>query len=137
MRGIVVALAGLTCGEGGPGMGAARAPVEEPLPANFRFDGAWYGQWQMGGHVRSVVLLWSSLFDAKDRLGRSFGTRCAIEPTGTGAVRVRYDNQVLLGIARRGDGGQVIVCFALRPGTRPVSFRPDEHIILLTLTRKR
>jgi hypothetical protein len=39
MTSIVLALAGLTCGDGGPGAGAATAPVAEPIEFGVGFRG--------------------------------------------------------------------------------------------------
>ena len=57
MTGIVLALAGLMCADGGPGMGAATAPVA--LNPAINFGGRWVGTAQRGAE-HPVTIEWDN-----------------------------------------------------------------------------
>ncbi|HZY88260.1 MAG TPA: hypothetical protein VFE78_25715 [Gemmataceae bacterium] len=106
MTSIVLALAGLTAGDGGPGTGAATAQAEfNPLA------GSWVGTWRWsltgatgraelrGGVVRT--------FDSNGRL--RFAVVVVREDGGR--LRLRDDSGVWPGIYRL-DGGRLVICAA-------------------------
>ena len=59
MTGFVLALAGLTCGDGGPGAGAAREAVEvsggNPLPAKWDNDAGAFWVGAEGGSIANFA----------------------------------------------------------------------------------
>jgi hypothetical protein len=130
MTGFVLALAGLTCGDGGPGAGAATAAVaESPMP----LDGEWEGTARLGRSELcearysggKLTLRWP-----KGRMG------CAspfeLRPAGRGRARLTLSGRPLPAILRY-EGRRLLVCYGDGKHGPPRSFAPDPNTVLLTL----
>ncbi len=76
MTGVVLALAGLACGDGGPGMGAARAAVAVNLSS---------GRWEGEGRLFDVKLVRTSL------VGGALSTKDGQFVTNYGRLTFRPD----------------------------------------------
>ena len=118
MTGFVLALAGLACGDAGPGMGAARGPVA------VCFDGEWEGE-----------LFTSPSKDATVRVGRGkivlkypdlpdeFPGPLRFVPVGEGKLLlVPGPNAPVMNAIYKVESGRVIVCYAPEQGRWPKSF---------------
>jgi hypothetical protein len=133
MTGVVLALAGLTCGDGGPGMDAAA--VTEPLPRTFQFRGEWEGI-LMNSDVTypdPVEARWDGRTLHLTRAGKdrsSIPLRIVVE--GEGLVRlIQTPRHQLPGLARL-ERGRVVIGFH-RAMRRPQSFDPADSTTLLIL----
>jgi hypothetical protein len=123
MTGMVLALAGLTCGDGGPGTGAATAPVESV------FTQTWVG---VGGSPGVTPLE----VDFKRGYCRATpdGRRAQFRVTAVRGqdIRVRCLGQEHLGVFRL-DGDTLYLVVSQKPNTRPRGFEPtgDDWFFLL------
>jgi hypothetical protein len=128
MTGIVLALAGLVAGDGGPGTGAATAPAE------VGFNAEWTGTWEN--------LWWSDpcRADLRDGVLRVFDSVEGVQLTG----RIRIDGRgtvraldpwgrSILGIYKI-EGRRLIICIGVIVDLpRPTRFRAESDTHLLTL----
>jgi hypothetical protein len=133
MTGLVLALAGLTCGDGGPRAGAATARVTAGL------DGEWSGTWDNGNgtpplrvRLRRGVIRFSCdeitiRVTAQPSPGRhAEGVVRAVVDDGRGATAV-------WGIFEA-EPGRLLICIACRPGAPPATFKPvPNSTALITL----
>jgi hypothetical protein len=126
MTGFVLALAGLTCGDAGPGLGAARAPVA-PV-----FAGEWEGTYSAEGVVYTVEVRAGelSLSVGRDHIGE---VPFALVREGEGLVHMKMHGYRYPGIYRL-EVGRVLCCVAAeRGGTRPRAFKVTSQSILIVL----
>ena len=137
MAGIVLALAGLTCGDGGPGLGAAQAPVALPFFSGPAFPGRWAGAWEGtdwrgAKEARTVELAGGVLrtVSAGDIETQSHDVKVAVE--GAGALRMTIWSDVYHPAIYRYEGGRLVICVSEGRG-RPVAFRAGRRTVLLTL----
>jgi hypothetical protein len=131
MTWIVLALAGLTAGDGGPGVGAATAPVR------LQVEGDWVGTWDMGGGDPFRMELWRGALRMWNFQGQEFGDRCVcsirLGEGGRGTVTLGPAGQpgrtypAIYAVV----GGQVLIAFGARQ--RPARVAPGPEAILLTL----
>jgi hypothetical protein len=125
MTGIILALAGLTCGDGGPGMGVARAPVA------VNFDGNWQGTLHTPrGNIIPIRLGRGTLALIEGRITRF---PFVVKVTGASTFRVTgFRPHPCEGIYRF-QAGEAILCFGLEPGLRPSAFErgPDQLLFVL------
>jgi hypothetical protein len=113
MTGIVLALASLTAGDGGPGMGAAIAPVTPSL------DGDLEERWEGGGRaeLRHGAL---KLYGPRENVLLTYSMRI----DGEGTVRVTdWQGRSWKGIYRLA-GRHLLICWNLSPD-RPSPVRPQ------------
>jgi hypothetical protein len=136
MTGVVLALAGLAAGDGGPGIGAAAwAPATEPLPRTFQFRGEWEGVLMNTGDTDPdpVEVRWDGRTLHMKRGGQersSIPLRIVVE--GEGLVRlIQTQRHQLPALARR-ERGSVVIGFH-RATRRPQSFDPSDSATLLIL----
>jgi hypothetical protein len=132
MTGIILALAGLASGDGGPGMGAAAAPVAVGL------GGDWTGAWEIGHgeplrvQMRQGVISWlgqKSVVQLKFRRGPD-------RDAGTLAAVMSGDKWSVLGQGiYRAEPGRLLICVDFLHGEPPPSaFRPvSGRTALITL----
>jgi hypothetical protein len=137
MAGIVLALAVLTCGDGGPGLGAAKAPVALPFFSGCAFSGRWVGMWEGTGwqgarDVRTVELADGVLRTVTaDGVGiRYDGVKVTVE--GAGALRMTIWSDVYHPAIYRYDCGRLVICVS-EGGKRPEAFQAGRRTVLLTL----
>jgi hypothetical protein len=125
MLSVVVLAGSLAVGNGGPGTGAAAAPV---TPS---FDGAWKGT------LEYTALTW----DVEIREGKMTGKRggdtvrgvpCTLTFDGEGAVRLRYGGKLYLGIYTW-EGRRLVLCFGRSGAPRPARFAARAEAMLWTL----
>jgi hypothetical protein len=128
MTEIVLALAGLTCGDGGPDLGAGCEPVAF-IPRN----GEWEGTARLGFHEvcearysRDRLTLWWPA----DRKGVT--SPFVMTAEGEGRAQVSISGRPVPAILRY-DGGQLLICYGDGAHGRPRSFAPDAATVLLTL----
>jgi hypothetical protein len=125
MTGVVLALAGLACGDGGPGMGAAREAVAVELAS---------GEWE----VEFAYPLFPLERDAEVR-----GGKFRFRPTGVGVpftvvtdcfgkTKVTWARVPLHTIYKR-DGNRLILAVAMLAGMWPTGFTPDRKTAVLVL----
>jgi hypothetical protein len=124
MTGIVLALAGLACGDGGPGTGAARAPVV------VRFEGRWVGTFRSWRLDYPAELTGGELH-ITERRGGGTGPPAPFALTAESErwVRVRWGKETRLGIYKW-ERGHVVICFGARNGQRPESFDGFRNFLL-------
>ena len=125
MAGIVLALAGLTAGDGGPGTGAARAPVAAS------FGGWWEGSFHTADWCNIPTRFEGRVWVSAE--GKCTLSRCEIEvnPGGAFTARMMFRPRPCLCRFR---GAGITLCFDERPGRLPGAFRAGPHTILLTLS---
>ena len=122
MTGIVLALAGLTCGDSGQRAREAREPVTAAL------EGDWEGTWDIGERepfrvqMRRGVVSWpgqKSVVRLKFRRGSGFDT-------GRLTAVMGGDNWALLGQGiYRAEPGRLLICIDFLHGAPPpAAFRP-------------
>jgi hypothetical protein len=125
MTGFVLALAGLAVGNGGPGMGAARAPVA------VNFDGNWQGTLHTPrGNIIPIRLGRGTLTLIEGRITRF---PFVVKVTGANTFRVtEFRPHSCLGIYRL-QAGEATLCFGLEPGLQPSAFErgPDQLLFVL------
>lgn len=126
MAGIVLALAGLAAGDGGPRMGAAREPVAEPVNLGAEFRGYMR---LAGGPLRPAELAKGRLL-VKAPGGVGFFGGAKLAPDGPGRFRLTFLGD-LRGTARR-EGGKIVLTLDL-PAATPVS--PDEWAALIGMLK--
>jgi hypothetical protein len=127
MAGVVLALAGLTCGDGGPGTGAAAAPaVVNPL------CGEWAGTWRSRSGKVYAAELRGGVARAFDPDGSvRFALRVVWE--GDGLLRVTDGQSYDWPGIYRLEGGCLVICSAAgHSEPRPKSFSAP-HTDLFTL----
>ncbi|HZY84717.1 MAG TPA: hypothetical protein VFE78_07790 [Gemmataceae bacterium] len=126
MTGIVLALAGLACADGGQGTGAA----QEPVAASFA--GEWEGTYSAVGVVYTVEVrakhLWLSV-----RGGPVGEVPFALVREGEGLVRMEMHGCRSQGVYRLGAGGVLLCVAAERGGPRPRAFKVTSQSILIAL----
>jgi hypothetical protein len=132
MAGIVLALAALTCGNGGPGMGAAREATAIVFPA-----GEWEGTWEHQQYQGPEVSTFQVRITGGECLlmpeGRSFGGHCSFVADGPRRVLVKFADSTCRGIWKW-ERGRVVVCIAAKAGSdRPKSFHLGHNAELITL----
>ena len=114
MTGFVLALAGLTCGDGGPGAGAAREAVE------VSFEGIWVGAVQVNGG-NPLPAKWDNDAGAF-WVGPCGGSIANFARSGPGAILVTS-----LGDAYRGTysfaGDRLVLRFAMKGKTYRYTLR--------------
>ncbi len=127
MTGVVLALAGLTCGDGGPGTGAPDARVlANPLA------GSWVGTWRSRTGATYRAELREGVVRAFEANGRvRFAFRVVWE--GDGRLRVTGGGERVWPGIYRLDGGRLVLCSASGyPAPRPGSFfAPDTDLFTL------
>jgi hypothetical protein len=125
MTGIVLALAGLTCGDGGPTSGAATATVVTETAVFLR--GEWEG-------IRSFDGNRLGRFRLRDGKVTGPSPYLVIRPDGPGQVRIETFpiSRTAAGIWKR-DGREVIICAAFSPAPRPRSYSPGGENFLIVL----
>jgi hypothetical protein len=129
MAGIVLALAGLTAGDGGPGIGAVAAPVRLRLDTS-----CWVGAWQIREWygprftTHPVELRWGREW-TQSVFGEDWHGGTIVGTTADGKVLYRDREGTLQGIYRL-EGGTVLMAFGSLP---PKSFRLTRHTSILTL----
>ena len=129
MTGIVLALAGLTCGDGGPGAGGATAPVAAGI------SGEWEGRWASNHGATYAADLRGGVLRvySPDR-----STRFTLRVIGEGRGRVRMtdprrDDWMWFGVYKV-EGPCLILCSGARLGDpRPAWFRVGTDSDLFTL----
>jgi hypothetical protein len=136
MTGIVLALAGLTCGDGGPGMGAAREPVTASS------DGSWEGPWKNGENTTLRVEMKDGSFDMILAGFDIWKVSGRPSPAGRGRGTVEMVDRARLtfrGIYKA-EPGILLICVNNHPdGTPPTSFQDaitTRIIILRPAARK-
>ena len=123
MTGFVLALAGLTCGDGGPGLGAATASVESA------FTQTWVGLGEC--YCSGAVVV-----DFKRGYYRFLPDGKPVQFRVTAVrgqdIRVRWSGEERLGIFKF-DRGTLHLVVSQKPNTRPRGFdwAPDEWFFLL------
>ena len=127
MTGVVMALAGLACGDRGPGVSAARAPVE------IGFGQRWEGLSRWDGGVDMPPLE----VDFKRGYYRFLpdgGRRVPFRVTAIRGqdIRVRWSGQERLGIFEF-EGGTLHLVVGERPGARPRSFDQLRGVVVFHL----
>jgi hypothetical protein len=132
MTGIVLALAGLTCGDSGPAAAEAREPVTVGL------GGDWEGTWDMGRQVPFRVQMAHGVIS---RLGHSHVVRLKFRrkqgrDAGTLAAVMEGDTWALLGQGiYRAEPGRLLICIDFLHGAPPpATFSPvPDRTALITL----
>ncbi len=128
MTGVVLALAGLACGDGGPGAGAAWAPAAVN-PFACELEGTWQSRYGDLGKVRLAGgVLETDLYGAWMKCG------CVLSDEGSGRVGVRWRSaDTYPGIYKR-EGDRLVICVPVKlDGGRPASFRAGPQVDLFTL----
>jgi hypothetical protein len=133
MTGIVLALAGLTCGDGGPGTSAATEPVSVNAELLLRFEGTWEGTWEgYAGDKRfcfPVTVKGDKISLEDERPGD--GSPFAVTLEGRGAIRLRILGETHPGIYRP-DRGRLLICVGVA-NHRPTAFMAAPGSDLFTL----
>jgi hypothetical protein len=126
MTGIVLALAGLTAGDGGPGAGAATAPLQ------VAFRGVLIGtlEWVGGGSADCVLYNGVLRYPA---LGSCQLRTCALLLKSGGRGRVVLDGEAREAIYKL-ERDQVVICAAWEAGgPRPRGFGTERGTFVLTI----
>jgi hypothetical protein len=137
MTPLLLTLACLLPSDGGPGAGAARAPVAVRFSSAFALPGRWVGTWEGTGwqgarDSRTVELAGGVLRTVSaDGIGiRYDGVKVAIE--GAGALRMTIWSNMYCPAIYRFEGDRLIICVG-EGRKRPAAFRAGPHAVLLTL----
>ncbi len=130
MTGFMLALAGLTCGDGGPGLGAAATPVAVSLG-----EGRWEGTWINSSGDSCRVTLW------RRRLNATWGSTIIVGSTISFSADFVSDSRAcvtwgaagreytfLSGPCRVGPQG-VVLNLAMNPA--PLYFKAGEKTLLV------
>jgi hypothetical protein len=105
MAGIVLALAGLTCGDGGPGMGPAREPGTEPVKLGEGFKGYLR---LAGGPACRAELRGGTLTLTRYDGDPAELYYCALTGDGEGRFRLRWFVTVYRGTVETGPAGAIL-----------------------------
>jgi hypothetical protein len=133
MAGIVLALAGLTCGDGGQRGGAATAPAEETM----RFDGWWRGtvagKYWAGPRPRDVELGDGGMVISQG--GELWNVcRATLVKAGPGKATLTLDGDLRYDCIYKLQGKDVVLALPSRAGApRPTAFVVDEDTGLMTI----
>jgi hypothetical protein len=103
MAGIVLALAGLTCGDGGPGLGAAREPVGVKIGDGFR----GFVRFGTAGRLCPAEMHGRTLHVRWPRETRRL-TDCTFQPNGSRGFWLRWNDYVYRGTIEE-KGGHLIL----------------------------
>jgi hypothetical protein len=104
MTGTVLALAGLTCGDGGPGMGASREPVKVAVKLGDGFSG--YIRLPGGPLCKAKQHRDALCLDFPG--GQVCVFNCALAPWGEGQFRLRHRGCVYRGTVSAGSRGIIL-----------------------------
>jgi hypothetical protein len=126
MTGAVLALAGLTCGDGGLGVEAMTGVVTVNEELLLRLDGSWEGTWEGYGESDEYICWCVTVRHGKIRIAgerRADALSFALVPEGRGKVRVVLGGMASPGIYRL-DRGRLLICASVEgeEGPRPTSF---------------
>jgi hypothetical protein len=132
MTGVVLALAGLTCGDGGPGMGPAREPVKASS------DGSWEGSWQNGGNKTLKVVMKDGAFDmilaGLDFDIQHVSGRPSRAGSRKGTVEMMDQARFIFRGIYKAEPGRLLICVNNHPGgPPPTSFQKSITTRLIIL----
>jgi hypothetical protein len=133
MTGVVLALAGLACGDGGPGTGAERALVAVSL------DGDWEGTWDIGnGRPYRVVMRGRRLrFAGDDNDVYRVTSRSVPDGGAEGWITMENHYRGVLVTGRgiyKAESGRLLICVTFWSSEpRPALFEITKNTILVTL----
>jgi hypothetical protein len=126
MTGIVLALAGLSAGDGGPGMEAAKAP------AVFSLHGHWRGHRVEEDLSVSTVTVWEDFLLLYTARAVMYGYRYTFNSDRWGEGRFRWADSHLRPAIYKLEGDRFFLCVS-RSNRRPTSFTPGEGVDLYVL----
>ncbi len=129
MAGVVLALAGLTCGDGGPGTGAAAEDVRRGLHLRGRWEGVLRNE---HGEVFTATLEGNVLLTYV-----ILSHKVAVTDEGQGRLRLRWAFRDHLGIYHQ-EGDRLLIAFRDDSRGRPASFWPageGHHLLILRRVR--
>jgi hypothetical protein len=135
MPGIVLALAGLACGDGGMRIDAQSAPAEETV----RFDGWWRGtvagKYWSGPRTREVEFGNGTMVISGG--GRVWDVcRATLVKVGPGKATLTLDGDLCYHCIYKCQGNDVILALPSRAGgPRPTAFVADEDTGLMSIHR--
>jgi hypothetical protein len=123
MTGVVLALAGLTCGDGGPGSGAAREPVTAGVKLPREFSALMRVP---GGPLLEARLVKGDLHISYPSGSATFH-RCAFTGDEARGFRLEWGGNVYRGDASRGPQGVVLTLrtFSTKAGAHQPRLLPD------------